>query len=85
MGRKCFVDLEDFFRVNLIESGPNGLKYKSVNFLIIMLISALNTLLVPVLEQITASVRCGTEVTSLWHCWGVLEAQDALIVTNLSL
>lgn len=68
MGRKCFVDLEDFFRVNLIESDPNGLKYKSVNFLIIMLISALNTLLVPVLEQITASVWCGTEVTSLWHC-----------------
>lgn len=34
MGRKCFVDLEDFFRVNLMESGPNGLKYKSVNLLI---------------------------------------------------
>lgn len=61
VGRQCFVDLEVFFRVNPIESGPNGLKYKSVNFLINMFISALNTLLGPVLEKITASLRCGDD------------------------
>ncbi len=28
---------------------------------------------------ITASIRRGTEVISLWHCWGGMEAQVALI------
>ncbi len=28
---------------------------------------------------ITASMRRGMEVISLWHCWGVMEAQVALI------
>ncbi len=29
---------------------------------------------------ITASIRRGTEVISLWHCWGGMEAQVALTV-----
>ncbi len=29
---------------------------------------------------ITASVRRGMEVISLWHCWGGIEAQVSLIV-----
>ncbi len=29
---------------------------------------------------ITASVRCGMEVISLWHCWGGVEAQVSLTV-----
>ncbi len=28
---------------------------------------------------ITASIRCGMEVISLWHCWGGMEAQVSLI------
>ncbi len=29
---------------------------------------------------ITASIRCGMEVISLWHCWGGMEAHVSLIV-----
>ncbi len=29
---------------------------------------------------ITASIRRGMEVISLWHCWGGMEAQDSLTV-----
>ncbi len=29
---------------------------------------------------ITASIRCGMEVISLWHCWGGMEAQVSLTV-----
>ncbi len=29
---------------------------------------------------ITASIRCGMEVISLWHCWGGVEAQVSLTV-----
>ena len=29
--------------------------------------------------EMTASMRCGMEAISLWHCWGVMEAQDASI------
>ncbi len=28
---------------------------------------------------ITASMRCGMEAISLWHCWGLMEAHVALI------
>ncbi len=30
---------------------------------------------------ITASIRRGMDVISLWHCWGVMEAQVSLTVT----
>ncbi len=29
---------------------------------------------------ITASIQCSMEVISLWHCWGVMEAQISLTV-----
>ncbi len=32
------------------------------------------------LAWITASMRHGIETINLWHCWGVIEAQVALIV-----
>ncbi len=33
----------------------------------------------PLFAWITASMRRGMEIISLWHCWGVMEAQVALI------